>query len=28
LTNRQLAYQAAMFATNKVMGLTLADYLR
>lgn len=28
LTNRQLAYQAAMLATSKVMGLTLADYLR
>jgi flagellar hook-associated protein 3 FlgL len=28
LTNRQLAYQAAMLATSKVMGQTLADYLR
>jgi flagellar hook-associated protein 3 FlgL len=28
LTNRQVAYQAAMLATSKVMGLTLADYLR
>ena len=28
LTNRQVAYQAAMLATTKVMGLTLTDYLR
>lgn len=28
LTNRQVAYQAAMLATNKVMGLNLTDYLR
>jgi flagellar hook-associated protein 3 FlgL len=28
LTNRQMAYQAAMLATSKVMGLTLTDYLR
>jgi len=28
LTNRQVAYQAAMLATSKVMGLTLADYLK
>jgi len=28
LTNRQVAYQAAMLATSKVMGLTLSDYLR
>jgi flagellar hook-associated protein 3 FlgL len=28
LTNRQVAYQAAMLATSKVMGLTLTDYLR
>jgi flagellar hook-associated protein 3 FlgL len=28
LTNRQMAYQAAMLATTKVMGLTLTDYLR
>jgi flagellar hook-associated protein 3 FlgL len=27
LTNRQMAYQAAMLATSKVMGLTLTDYL-
>jgi hypothetical protein len=28
LTQRQVAYQAAMLATSKVMGLTLTDYLR
>jgi flagellar hook-associated protein 3 FlgL len=28
LTNRQVAYQAAMLATSKVMGLTLTDYLK
>ncbi len=28
LTNRQMAYQAAMLATSKVMGLTLTDYLK
>ncbi|MDB4878221.1 MAG: flagellin domain protein [Gemmatimonadetes bacterium] len=28
LTTRQVAYQAAMLATSKVMGLTLTDYLR
>lgn len=28
LTQRQVAYQAAMMATSKVMGLTLTDYLR
>jgi flagellar hook-associated protein 3 FlgL len=28
LTSRQMAYQAAMLATSKVMGLTLTDYLR
>jgi flagellar hook-associated protein 3 FlgL len=28
LTSRQLAYQAAMLATSKVMGLTLSDYLK
>ncbi|HET7321507.1 MAG TPA: flagellar hook-associated protein FlgL [Longimicrobiaceae bacterium] len=28
LVTRQTAYQAAMLATSKVMGLTLADYLR
>jgi flagellar hook-associated protein 3 FlgL len=28
LVNRQTAYQAAMLATSKVMGLSLADYLR
>ena len=28
LVNRQTAYQAAMLATSRVMGLTLADYLR
>ena len=28
LTTRQMAYQAAMLATTKVMGLTLTDYLR
>jgi hypothetical protein len=28
MTNRQVAYQAAMLATNKVMGLNLTDYLR
>lgn len=28
LTNRQVAYQAAMLATNKVMSLNLTDYLR
>jgi flagellar hook-associated protein 3 FlgL len=28
LVSRQTAYQAAMLATSKVMGLTLADYLR
>jgi flagellar hook-associated protein 3 FlgL len=28
LTTRQVAYQAAMLATSKVMGLTLTDYLK
>jgi flagellar hook-associated protein 3 FlgL len=28
MTNRQVAYQAAMLATSKVMGLTLTDYLK
>ncbi|MEP6493429.1 MAG: flagellar hook-associated protein FlgL [bacterium] len=28
MTNRQVAYQAAMLATNKVMSLNLADYLK
>ena len=28
LTNRQMAYQAAMLATSKVMGLNLTDYLK
>ena len=28
LTNRQVAYQAAMLATSKVMGLNLSDYLK
>lgn len=28
LVSRQTAYQAAMLATSRVMGLTLADYLR
>jgi flagellar hook-associated protein 3 FlgL len=28
LVSRQTAYQAAMMATSKVMGLTLTDYLR
>jgi flagellar hook-associated protein 3 FlgL len=28
LVSRQTAFQAAMLATSKVMGLTLADYLR
>lgn len=28
LTNRQLAYQAALMATSKVAGMSLADYLR
>ena len=28
LTNRQVAYQAALVATTKVTGLSLADYLR
>jgi len=28
LTQRQMAYQAAMLATTKVMGLTLTDYLK
>ena len=28
LTSRQVAYQAAMLATSKVMGITLTDYLR
>jgi flagellar hook-associated protein 3 FlgL len=28
LTNRQVAYQAALLATTKVTGLSLADYLR
>jgi flagellar hook-associated protein 3 FlgL len=28
LVSRQTAYQAAMMATSRVMGLTLADYLR
>lgn len=28
LTSRQMAYQAAMLSTTKVMGLTLTDYLR
>jgi flagellar hook-associated protein 3 FlgL len=28
LMSRQTAYQAAMLATSRVMGLTLADYLR
>lgn len=28
LVNRQTAYQAAMLATSRVMGLSLADYLR
>lgn len=28
LASRQTAYQAAMLATSRVMGLTLADYLR
>lgn len=28
LTNRQMAYQAAMLSTSKVMSLTLTDYLK
>ncbi len=28
MTTRQNAYQAAMLATSKVMGLTLTDYLK
>jgi flagellar hook-associated protein 3 FlgL len=28
LTSRQLAYQAALLATSKVTGMSLADYLR
>jgi flagellin-like hook-associated protein FlgL len=28
LMSRQNAYQAAMMATSKVIGLTLTDYLR
>jgi flagellar hook-associated protein 3 FlgL len=28
LVSRQSAYQAAMLATSRVMGLTLADYLK
>jgi flagellar hook-associated protein 3 FlgL len=28
LVSRQTAYQAAMLATSRVMGLNLADYLR
>jgi flagellar hook-associated protein 3 FlgL len=28
LTQRQMAYQAAMLSTSKVMSLTLTDYLR
>jgi flagellin-like hook-associated protein FlgL len=28
LTNRQIAYQAALLATAKVTGLSLVDYLK
>jgi flagellar hook-associated protein 3 FlgL len=28
MTNRQVAYQAALLATAKVTGLNLSDYLR
>ena len=28
LTNRQVAYQAALLATTKVTGLNLVDYLK
>ena len=28
LIGRQTSYQAAMMATSRVMGMTLADYLR
>jgi flagellin-like hook-associated protein FlgL len=28
MMQRQMAYQAAMLASSKVMGLSLADYIR